>query len=187
MRRIVLAILLALAVGAGTSCSPPAPEASRPNLDAMFQRLRTTRDPVEAESIEFTIRHVWAESGHADIDRQVMSAVRDIHTGDTDQALAILDSVVATAPAYIEGWDLRATVHSLRDEYGPAVSDLEHVLTLEPRHFPALIRLGRIMLDLNHKKAALRAFRAALAINPHLDAVRAEADALEDELSGQPI
>ena len=187
MRRLLVSLLLLLTLGAGSACttSPAAPGSS--DLDGMLLRLRTTNDPVEAENLELAIRHIWAQSGRSGVDRMMRTAVADIHSGETDQALDVLDKVVETDPRYVEGWNLRATVHYLRDEYGPAIDDIEHVLTLEPRHFPALAGLGHIMLALDDKKMALRAFQAALAINPHLDSVREEADSLEDQLAGLPI
>ena len=75
----------------------------------------------------------------------------------------------------------------LRDEYPEALVDIKNVLTLEPRHFEALAGLGRIMLALDDKPNALTAFRAALAVNPHLTEIRDEVDSLEDELAGMPI
>ncbi len=187
MRRFLVSLLLLLVLGTGTACTTAPSGSGSPDLDGMLARLRTTTDPVEAENLELAIRHIWARSGRSSIDHLMQTAVSDIHAGDTDQALSVLDKVVEADPRYVEGWNLRATVHYLRDEYGPAIDDIEHVLTLEPRHFPALAGLGRIMLALDDKKMALKAFQAALAINPHLDSVREEADSLEDQVAGLPI
>ncbi|CAA7611323.1 putative TPR repeat-containing protein [Magnetospirillum sp. UT-4] len=172
------------------SCSTepgPRVDGTRSSLDTLFQRLRTTPSGEEARMIEITIRHVWAQSGSRPVDAMTTSAVEAIHAGDTAAALATLDRVVAMAPGWAEGWNLRATVHYLRDEYGEALIDIERVLALEPRHFGALAGLGRIFLELEDKQAALKAFEAALALNPHLDDVREESNDLREELAGVPI
>lgn len=189
MKRILVSLALILLLGASMSCSTdPVTHGDRSaNLDALFHRLQTTESDEEAQIIEVTIRHVWAQSGRHGVDALMGRAVESLHTGNYDQALESLDRVVAVAPDFAEGWNLRATIHYLREEYSDAVGDLERVLTLEPRHFGALAGLGRIFLDLEDKKAALRAFEAALALNPHLVDIRTETNDLREQLAGIPI
>lgn len=189
MKRMIVSIGLVLMLGASMSCSTdPVPRGDRAaSLDALFQRLQNTNDDEEAHLIEVTIRHVWAQSGRQAVDGLMKQAAEAVHSGHTEDALAALDQVVSAAPDFVEGWNMRATVHYLRDEYGEAVADIERVLALEPRHFAALAGLGRILLELEDKKAALRAFDAALAINPHLNDVRKESNELREQLAGIPI
>jgi hypothetical protein len=75
----------------------------------------------------------------------------------------------------------------MRAEFPEAVEDIYRVLAIEPRHFGALAGLGRILLHYDREEEALLAFDAALAVNPHLGAVRQEADRLRDKLLGVPI
>ncbi len=189
MKRIVLCLSLVLLLGASMSCSTdPVVRSDRSaSLDALFHRLQTTDDDEEAHLIEVTIRHVWAQSGRRTVDMLMKQAADAVHAGRTDEALAALDQVVAAAPDFVEGWNLRATVHYLRDEYGEAVADIERVLALEPRHFGALAGLGRILLELEEKEAALQAFDAALALNPHLADIRRKSNDLREQLAGIPI
>jgi tetratricopeptide (TPR) repeat protein len=189
MKRIVVSVLLVIMLGASMSCSTdPVVRGDRSaSLDALFQRLQSTDDDDEAHLIEVTIRHVWAESGRQGVDALMKRAAEAVHGGRTEAALELLDQVVVIAPDYVEGWNLRATVHYLRDEYGEAVADIERVLALEPRHFAALAGLGRILLELEDKKAALKAFDAALALNPHLADIRKESNDLREQLAGIPI
>lgn len=71
--------------------------------------------------------------------------------------------------------------------YTASVADIERTLQLEPRHFGALAGLGEIYLALDKKPAALKAFEAALAINPHLDEVKEMVGELKKDLAGSPI
>ena len=61
-----------------------------------------------------------------------------------DVALKLLDAVVKLRPDYIEGWNRRATIYYLQDDYPHAIQDIEQVLSREPRHFGALAGLGMI-------------------------------------------
>lgn len=190
MRRIFVSLALVILLGASVSCSSdPAPKAERvqANLDSLFERLRVTTSAEEARMITVTIRHVWAHSGRTGVDALMGKAIQAIHQGDYDAALEALDGVTASAPDFVEGWNLRATVNYLREDYTDAVTDIEQVLALEPRHFSALAGLGRIFIELEDPKAALAAFEMALSINPHLAEVREQADELRDELAGVPI
>ena len=162
-------LMLALALSASVGCASGPSEPSRPQMDALFLRLRTTHDRSEAEMLEVTIRHAWAHSGRDNVDRQMEQAATAIHAGDYDQALDTLDKVVAADPGFVEGWDQRAMVHYLRDEYTDAVSDIEHVLILEPRHFGALAGRAMMYLQLDKRSLALRDIQAALAIHPFLN------------------
>jgi tetratricopeptide (TPR) repeat protein len=56
--------------------------------------------------------------------------------------------------------------------YDDSLADINHVLDLEPRHFGALSGLGMIKQQQGDKKAALAAFRDALAVNPQLEGAK---------------
>ena len=101
------------------------------------------------------------------------------------RALDFLDRIIVLAPTYIEGWNKRATVHFLMDDYGESIADIGKVLELEPRHFGALSGLGMIMRSIGDDKSAMVAYRQALEIDPHLENVREELDQLEAETAGE--
>lgn len=185
MHRFIACLTLIVLLG---SCAGQRAVVARPpELDGLFNRLQTAQSDEEARMIEVAIRHAWANSGRPRIDALMANAIQAMHSGDYPVALGVLDRVTADAPDYTEGWNLRATVHYLDDDYAEAVNDIQRVLALEPRHFGALAGLGRIMLELENKKAALWAFDHALSINPHLVEVRDEAAQIREELAGLPI
>jgi tetratricopeptide (TPR) repeat protein len=107
--------------------------------------------------------------------------------GKLDEALQTFDQAVTLDPGFAEAYNQRAMVHTMREEYADAVHDLEWVLSLEPRHFNALVELGQIFEDFDRNEAALQCYEAALRINPHLSAVRDEAAQLKEHLAGTPI
>ncbi len=187
MRQILAPLSLLMCLALLLACSAPRGGQPHSELDDLFMRLRATASVDEAHHIELAIMHEWANSGKPEVDVLMLHGIEMAHTGELDGALQILDRVVQLAPAFAEGYNQRALIHAMRDEYGEALDDIQRVLVIEPRHFSALAGLGHILLLYDRDEAALHAFEAALAINPYLDAVRDEVMRLRDRLSGQPV
>jgi tetratricopeptide (TPR) repeat protein len=104
-----------------------------------------------------------------------------------DVALKLLDKVVKLKPDYVEGWNRRATIYYLQNEYAKSMSDIREVLVREPRHFGALAGLGMIMQELGDDKRALDAFKKALEINPYLEKLPDMVKTLTEKVEGRPI
>jgi len=165
---------------------PQLPELTREErLEQLFATLATTDDPRIAERTADRINAIWLESGSATIDLLMRWALRAIQDEDVLLALDFLDRVVLLDPTYVEGWNKRATVFFMADDYGKSLGDLERVLAIEPRHFGALSGLGTIMRSVGENERAIEAYRRALEIDPNLDAVRDALIAVEAEVDGR--
>jgi len=177
-----LTVLLLLTVGA-----PAGAGQGSLRLDALFQALRTTSDEAYAESVEEHIWDFWLEHPNSEMIRVMREGVLSLNADDYAAALDAFDKVIAMDANYAEAWNKRATVYYMLGDYRAAVDDLHHALVLEPRHFGSLTGLGLVYLALNQPQPALRAFDAALALNPHLDKVRQQVDAIRGRLTGVPL
>jgi tetratricopeptide (TPR) repeat protein len=185
-----LALLASPAVAAALpeddAAEPPA-AAAEPSMDALFAELRTAADADAARLVEQRILRRWLESGSDTVDLLMGWALGAMAAEDYPLALDYLDAVITLSPDYAEGWNKRATVHFLTDDYGKALSDIERVLALEPRHFGALSGLGIILHELGRDPQAIAALRQALAIDPFLEGARETLDELERAAAGQGI
>jgi tetratricopeptide (TPR) repeat protein len=190
--------LLALAIGAGAAWAeetgpsvgdgdpPVVAEVSKPErIDTLFASLQSETDADAAGEIENAILALWLESGSDTVDLLMQWTLKAMEEKQYPRALDFLDRIILLEPAYIEGWNKRATVYFLMDDYGKSIADIGKVLELEPRHFGALSGLGIIMRSLGDDDRAIAAFREALAVDPHLDNVREELDSLEAETAGR--
>ncbi len=158
------------------------------SMEQLFQTLGTPGDEAAGSSAEAEIQRRWLNSGSDTIDLLMQWAAEAIATKNYARAYDFLDAVIALKPEYAEGWNRRATLFFLQDDYGKALSDIEKVLALEPRHFGALAGLGMILNEIDRKKEALAALQKALAIDPYLDdQVRDAIKSLEPEVDGRPI
>lgn len=154
-------------------------------IDSLFASLKTETDPDAADEIENAILQLWLDSGSDTIDLLMQWTLKAMEEKQYPRALDFLDRIILLAPGYVEGWNKRATVYFLMDDYGRSIADIGKVLELEPRHFGALSGLGMIMRSIGDDDRAKTAFREALAVDPHLDNVREELESLEAETAGE--
>jgi len=178
LRSIVIS-LLALAMAALSS--PAGATQADPQLEALFARLQTTKDSGEGAAIQAAIWEVWTATGDKPAARMMAIGILAMGQDRLDDALSTFDALVEVSPDFAEAWNKRATVRYLIGDLEGSVADIERTLELEPRHFGALSGLGLIYQEIEKWDAALRAFEAALRINPHMPTVRANIDLLRQK------
>jgi tetratricopeptide (TPR) repeat protein len=200
MRSIAIPALVAAVLAAGSAAlaqTTPEPPASAPvpesapaaptDLDTLFSELKNAPNAEAAKAAESQILRRFLISGSDTVDLLMTWAIDSMNKEDYPLALDILDNVVTMKPDYAEGWNKRATVYYLSDDYGKSLADIRRVLSLQPKHFGALSGLGMIMRELGEKEKAIAAFREALTVDPYLDNVKKVLDELEKEAAGQAI
>ncbi len=156
-------------------------------LDQLFAQLAVARTPDDAKEVEQAIWARWNRSGSISVDLLMSRGVRALADGEIDIALTFFDEVVDLAPGYAEGWNKRATVHFLKDDYAAALSDIETTLALEPRHFGAIGGLALVLEDLGDKEGARDAYRRALVVYPWLEGAADAENRLTVEIDGRGI
>jgi tetratricopeptide (TPR) repeat protein len=154
----------------------------------LLDRLSTlTADDPEASRLAREIEERWTHSGSAAMDLLLRRGRDAIEAEDYSRAIAHLTALTDHAPGFAEGWNLRATAFFLAEDYGPALSDIEQVLILEPRHFNALAGLAIIFEALGEEAAALKAFRRARDVHPAEENVNAAIERLELQTGGRTL
>ncbi|ESY70194.1 MULTISPECIES: hypothetical protein [Mesorhizobium] len=167
--------------------APAAPMTKQDRLDKLFTDLKRERNEKAAERIAGNIWNEWSQSGSASIDLMMQWSQKAIENQKFDVALDFLDQVVTLQPSYAEGWNRRATVHFMMKNYGKSMSDIDHTLQLEPRHFGALSGLAQIMALTGHKQSALEAWQKVLVIYPMMRSAQDQVATLSEELAGEGI
>jgi len=198
---LIGAALLLPVSGAVSANVDPAPPAAAPQpgppaqrdvgqltLDELFAQLARPGDDAAGQAAEAEIQRRWGRSGSDTVDLLMQWSAQAVAGKEYNRALDFLDAVTMLKPDYAEGWNRRATLFYLQDEYGKAIADLEKVLALEPRHFGALAGLGLILRDIDRKAEALAALERALEIDPYLESdVKETIDELRPEVDGEEI
>jgi len=155
-------------------------------LDALFERLGQAGSP-GWQSVQNEIWAQWSESGSASMNLLLMRAENAMESGQLELALRFLDDLVRLAPDFAEGWNKRATVYFLLEEYGRSVADIQRTLALEQRHFGALSGLGMILERLGDKPGAMRAYRRGLEVHPNLPGAAAGVERLAPDVDGREL
>jgi Flp pilus assembly protein TadD len=166
------------------SCGPAVAQTAK--LDELFIAL-STADETSAQRIEREIVAEWSKSGSAAMDLLLERGRTALREGDPEAAIDHLTALTDHAPDFAEGWNALATAYFQAGQYGPSVAEIGKTLTLNPRHFGALSGLGMILEELGDSEGALAAYKAALAIHPQLQGVKASVERLEAEAAGQEL
>lgn len=156
-------------------------------LEALYTRLKAVDDADEAKGVATAIERVWLRSGSDTADLLMTRAVTAMAGEDYKTAESLLDSIVTLEPDWAEGWNKRALVRFHAENVDGAMSDLEHALRIEPRHFVALSGLGAILSKSGLDKRALDAYRRALDLYPLQPDIRKSVEKLQIDVEGRDI
>lgn len=175
--------------GAGAQPAKPPEQAAIPpthqqKLDTLFAALKRQRDADKAREIADQIRAEWQDSGSASIDLLMQWATKAVTASKQPSALDLYDQVIALDPDYVEGWNQRATLHFQMGNYRKSMSDINHVLALEPRHFGALAGMAAILTASGKDELALKAWERFLAVYPAERKAQEQIAELEEKLAG---
>lgn len=175
----VLAVVIAgAALAAAPGLAETAEQAAR--LDTLFTELAEPgRD--DWQRVESEIQRIWSQSGSPAMDLLLRRGGEAMEAEDYALAVAHFSALVDHAPEFAEGWNARATAFYYLEEYSLSLSDIEHTLALNPRHFGALEGLTAIFEALDRPGLALDAAEAAIAINPNRPSLQDAVKRLEAE------
>ena len=175
---IVLAILAAL----GSSAFSAGDDGKRDDqLDKLFGDLhqaKTSRDP---DKIIADIWQIWGSNNSPTAELLIRQGTAAMTAHEFDAAEKTFIQLIESYPNYAEGWNKRATLYFIMGRYDDSLTDIQHVLDLEPRHFGALAGKAAILRAQGHTREALGVLRETLAINPHMASVIQSIKELEKE------
>lgn len=157
------------------------------SLESLLGDLAVAPDAETAKPIEQAILREFLATESPTIELLMSRVAVTIQEKKYNTALALLDNIIELDPSYAEGWNKRATVNYLLDDYVAALRDVERALALQPNHFGAVYGLGILMREFGARDLALDAFERALSINPFLENAQKAVENLEPEIKGVDI
>lgn len=158
--------LLTAAPAVAETC-PDAPDHTA-GLEQLFDEIRKVDTEAEARLIGNRMWAYWAdapnEQAQAILDRGMSMRASWNLLG----ALREFNALVDYCPNYAEGYNQRAFVHYLRQDYAAALVDLDRALDLSPRHVAAISGRALSLLALDRVDEAAEDLQRALRLNPWL-------------------
>lgn len=155
------------------------PSPSQPaELDSLFAKLADGASADCSFTVEDAIWAAWLTHPTREACTKMECAIAAIARRNYCEAERTLNKLVTAYPEWSEAWNKRATLYFLQGRDQESVRDIIRTLELEPRHFGALSGFAQICLRHNQPDAALVAFDAVLAVNPHLPVVQIARDEL---------
>lgn len=176
---VVAACLLALLAGTA--------QADSARLDELFLQLSQAGDVQASRQVESAINEELMRTGSPTLDLLLQRGADALVAQDAAAAVEHLTALIDHAPGIAQAWNLRAVGYYQTGAIGPALDDLGHALSLEPRHFRAMQGLAVMLEEMGDKQGALALWRAALAIAPMDADIGAAVQRLDLALDGTPL
>ncbi len=156
-------------------------------LDALIVEIQRAPTEAQARQISNQMWEFWAdapnEQSQAILDRGMSKRA----AWDLLGALEDFNRLVAYCPDYAEGYNQRAFVNFLRQDFAMALVDLDRALTLSPRHVAAMSGKALSLMALGRTDEASLILDEALELNPWLPERNLAAPGGPLERKGQDI
>ena len=140
------------------------------DVKVLLNVLRDENEGLRALA-EQSIWRIWARSGDASIDRLYERGIREMNEGSHIRAISTFTEIIKLKPDFAEGWNKRATLYFMTEQYDKSLEDCDEVMKRNPYHFGALAGYGHIHVEFNLPEQAIEYFKRALAINPNMSSI----------------
>ena len=155
--------------------------------DDVVALLNSLRDEDETvrNTAEQSIWKIWARSGDPNVDRLYARGIREMNEGSFARAISTFSEIIKLKPEFAEGWNKRATLYFMTEQYDKSLEDCDEVMKRNPYHFGALSGYGHIHVEFKLYEQAIEYFQKALKINPNMVSVVRLIERLERQLKDQ--
>lgn len=167
LTRLALVACLAAAPPALAEPCPPAPEIDTA-LDVLIADAQAAKTYMAGRDAFVDMRALWMAAPDSWSGELLDIALERIAIADYPGALLGLDELVSYCPQWAEGWNQRAFVYFLQEDYRAALDDLEKALALSPRHVAAISGKGLTLMRMGRAEEGDRVLREAVALHPWL-------------------
>lgn len=164
--RYVIAILLMASPAWAQTC-PAAPNHSV-RLAELIETVREAPNEMAARPISNEMWALWADAPDEASQEILDRGMKRRASFDLGGALEDFNRLVSYCPDYAEGYNQRAFVNFIRQDYAAALVDLNKALELSPTHIGAITGRAMTYMGLGQVNAAQADLRVAVGLNPWL-------------------
>jgi len=163
----ITAILGILAAPALAQSCPPAPDHAE-DIAVIEDALKLAENEMAARALNNQLWELWLDAPDA-IAQELLDegmALRRVY--DFLGAREALTQLIDYCPDYPEGYNQRAFVSYLAQDFEAALADLDIVLEMQPNHIGALSGKALTLIGLGMTDEAQLPLREAVRLNPFL-------------------
>jgi tetratricopeptide (TPR) repeat protein len=136
-------------------------------------------DPMVNQMAEHAMWSVWFRSGSPAANSELCRGSKALNRRDLDHAIEHFSRAIELDPGFAEAYNQRAIVHYLMEHFDRSMADCRAAVDRMPFHFGAWAGLGHCHAHAGNFAEAIRCYRKALEINPHLEGIRQAVTELE--------
>lgn len=168
MRQVAAAVILGIIAGAPARADCPPPPDHAEALNNLIAQVQAAPDERAAKVISNQMWELWADAPDTRAQELLDEGMSRREAYDFKGAVLAFDALIAYCPDYAEGYNQRAFVNFIRQDYERALPDLQRALALSPRHIAAKTGEALTLTALGRKAEAALVLREALELNPWL-------------------
>ena len=152
--------------GAAQTCPPVRDQSAR--FEALVAQIQRAPDEAAAHDPSGQLWEIWMVAPDDKAQALLDQGMARFRAFDFDRAIAAFDALINYCPNYAEGYNQRAFVNFLRQNYARALDDLELALKRDPTHIAAMSGKALTLMELGRDEAAQKVLRQAVKLNPWL-------------------
>lgn len=162
-----LLALLLLAGPAVAQVCPPSPDLE-PRKSQIFAAIQAAPDEMSARRMTDDLWSLWAKAPDQYAQELLDEGLDRRNAYDFGGAMAAFDALVEYCPNYAEGYNQRAFIGFMREDFDAALADLDRALALSPDHVAAMAGKALTLFSLNQLEESKAVLRQALKLHPWL-------------------
>lgn len=162
---MILTLPLVFSASLALAECPPPPDIAEEQA-ALFAELQEARNEMQGRDINRKLWELWTDAPDAAAQALLDQGMAARSSYDFLRAIDRFDRLVEYCPDYAEGYNQRAFVNFLREDFAAALVDLDLALERSPSHVGALSGKALSLMGLDRMDEAQEVLRDALALNP---------------------
>lgn len=162
---MIFALPLVFSASLAAAECPPPPDIAEEQA-ALFAKLKEAKNEMGAQDSTRGLWELWTKAPDAAAQALLDQGMSARSSYDFLRAIERFDRLVEYCPDYAEGYNQRAFVNFLREDFAAALVDLDLALERSPSHVGALSGKALTLMGLGQMDEAQEVLRDALALNP---------------------
>jgi tetratricopeptide (TPR) repeat protein len=140
-------------------------------LEPLSKQLKD-KDPMVNQMAEHAMWAIWFRCGTPEANQLLTRGADLMSRREFGLAIEHFTRAIALSPSFAEAYNQRAIAYFLKEEFDRSIEDCQCAVKINPDHFGAWAGMGHCHAHEGRVCDAIRCYKRALEINPHLEGVQ---------------